>query len=98
MNSLTEYRPPRIVSLAALIQYLEEIEDDYEVLKEEVADLLPIVLKDERLKRGLSQQDIAQVTELSQPYFAHVEAGRKTMPLSTLRKVLKAMEQFNGRD
>jgi len=49
------------------------------------------VLKEEREKKGLSQEKFAELTDLSRSYIYYLEAGRKNPTLTTLDAICKAL-------
>ena len=49
-------------------------------------------LKQLRHKRGLTQATLAQKTKLSLGYVARLEQGHHDPPLSTLRKLARALQ------
>lgn len=52
----------------------------------------PATLRELRLAAGLSQSQLAELTETSQPRIARLEAGREEPGLSTLRKLARALK------
>lgn len=51
-----------------------------------------LVLKEEREKRGLSQEKLAELADLSRTYIYYLEAGRKTPTLTIFYTLCKSLE------
>ncbi len=48
-------------------------------------------IKEKRVERGLSQKQLAQQTQLSQPAISQIEEGRKNITLFTLVRICKVL-------
>ena len=48
-------------------------------------------IKDLRLNKGLTQQDISSKAELNVNYYAKIERGEVTPSLKTLQKIVKVL-------
>ena len=66
-----------------------EFRAEYEALEPEFALIRQLI--DLRIKRGLSQRQLAKRAEMQQPTIARLEGGR-TASLKTLRRVAEALE------
>ena len=49
------------------------------------------VVKEKRVERGLSQKQLAQRTQLSQPVVSQIEEGKKNITLFTLVRLCKVL-------
>jgi len=66
-----------------------EFRAEYDALEPEFALIRQLI--DLRIKRGLSQRQLAKRAEMQQPTIARLEGGR-TASLKTLRRVAEALE------
>jgi DNA-binding XRE family transcriptional regulator len=66
-----------------------EFRAEYEALEPEFALIRQLI--DLRIKRGLSQRQLAKRAEMQQPTIARLEGGR-TASLKTLRRVAEALD------
>jgi len=56
-----------------------------------LADRFSVNLKNERLRRKLSQESLAAKAGLSVSYISMLERGQRTPPLDTLEQLAKAL-------
>ena len=49
-------------------------------------------IKEERKKRGLTQERLAELTGISNNFISYIESGRKTASLKTIKKIADALE------
>ncbi|HAO07116.1 MAG TPA: transcriptional regulator [Chryseobacterium sp.] len=68
-------------------------------LKQKVGERITFLRK----KKELSQQQFSYVADMERTYLSHIEKGRKNISLSTLEKILGALdvtpnEFFNTKD
>ncbi len=56
-----------------------------------LADRFSVNLKNERLRRKLSQESLASKAGLSVSYISMLERGQRTPPLDTLEQLAKAL-------
>jgi len=84
------YRPS-VPWRKSLEKHLEnpEVRSEYEALKEEYALIRQLI--DLRIKRGLSQRQLAERAGMQQPVIARLEGG-KAPSLRTLKRVADALD------
>ncbi|SDJ88683.1 Predicted transcriptional regulator with C-terminal CBS domains [Halovenus aranensis] len=56
----------------------------------------PEELRERRLELGLTQSELAENAEVSQPLIARIEGGDVDPRLSTLRRIVNALEEVEG--
>ena len=83
--------PPSVSWQRSLEKHLEnpEVRSEYLALKEEYALIRQLI--DLRIKRGLSQRQLAKRAGMQQPVIARLEGG-KAPSLRTLKRVANALD------
>lgn len=54
-------------------------------------------VREERLKKGLSQEKLAEIAELHRTYIGMIERGEKNITLENIEKIAKALEISLGK-
>ena len=54
-------------------------------------EILGKTIRDERIKRGFSQEDLAEKANLTRNYIGQIEHAEKRIHLETLAKIARAM-------
>lgn len=49
-------------------------------------------VREERLKKGLSQEEFAELAELHRTYIGMIERGEKNITLKNIEKIARALE------
>lgn len=49
-------------------------------------------MRDERLKKGLSQEKLAEIAKLHRTYIGMIERGEKNITLKNIEKISKALK------
>jgi transcriptional regulator with XRE-family HTH domain len=70
-------------------------------MRAEILDKFGKRVRDERLQRGLSQEELAEKAELHRTYIGMIERGEKNITLINIEKIAKALvitvdELFKG--
>jgi len=84
-------------------EYLALLEKAFDRAKAEPGELIPSDVVDAlldgenpvkvwRMHRGLSQTKLAELAELSQPYIAQIESGRRTGTTAVYRSIATALD------
>ncbi len=50
------------------------------------------LLRAKRMERGISQEKLADMVKVSQPFIAEIESGRKTPSVEVLLRLCEALE------
>ncbi|MEH2316539.1 helix-turn-helix domain-containing protein [Nostoc sp.] len=60
-------------------------------MRAEILDKFGKRVRDERLQRGLSQEELAEKAELHRTYIGMIERGEKNITLINIQKIAKAL-------
>ncbi|MCC5663450.1 helix-turn-helix domain-containing protein [Nostoc mirabile] len=60
-------------------------------MRAEILDKFGKRVRDERLQRGLSQEELAEKAELHRTYIGMIERGEKNITLINIGKIAKAL-------
>lgn len=60
-------------------------------MRAEILDKFGKRVRDERLQRGLSQEELAEKAELHRTYIGMIERGEKNITLINIEKIAKAL-------
>jgi transcriptional regulator with XRE-family HTH domain len=60
-------------------------------MRAEILDRFGKRVRDERLQRGLSQEELAEKAELHRTYIGMIERGEKNITLINIQKIAKAL-------
>jgi len=60
-------------------------------MRAEILDKFGKRVRDERLHRGLSQEELAEKAELHRTYIGMIERGEKNITLINIQKIAKAL-------
>jgi transcriptional regulator with XRE-family HTH domain len=53
---------------------------------------LGVTIRDQRIKMGLSQEDLAEKSDLTRNYIGQIERAEKRIHLETLARIAKALK------